>query len=296
MPGFQMLDVAIGLIFIYLLLSLVVTAASEVMERWLRRRSQTLGAGITNLLGPALRAKLYKHDLIRGLSRPGSDPSYIPSRTFAMALLDSVDPQALPRALAVLHADAGGDLEKFKKNIEEWFNNAMERVSGWYKRQTQVVLLLLAMAVTVWANADTLAMANTLWRDPAVRAALVAQAQKFAEEAKATPAPAAGTETAAGPPLPPPRMPFEQAEPENRLEKRLEKLESLALPLGWTPADWADPARAVSNHFFGWLLTVLAVSLGAPFWFDMLNKVISIRSAGRNPKEKEEKDAATARK
>jgi len=30
--------------------------------------------------------------------------------------------------------------------------------------------------------------------------------------------------------------------------------------------------------FFGWLITACAVSLGAPLWFDMLNKVIVVRS------------------
>ena len=39
-------------------------------------------------------------------------------------------------------------------------------------------------------------------------------------------------------------------------------------------------------HLVGWLLTALAASLGAPFWFDVLNKFISIRSVGKAPEER----------
>jgi hypothetical protein len=38
-------------------------------------------------------------------------------------------------------------------------------------------------------------------------------------------------------------------------------------------------------RLLGWMLTILAISLGAPFWFDMLNKLVNVRSAGKSPDE-----------
>ena len=61
---------------------------------------------------------------------------------------------------------------------------------------------------------------------------------------------------------------------------------------GWTPGDkhfgeWAWAwARTVRDHVLGWLLTALEASLGAPFWFDVLKKIITVRSAGRAPEER----------
>src|SRR5688572_23044951 len=105
MPGMQILDVAIGLIFIFLLMSLVVTAAAELIASWLKRRSATMWRGIVRLLGEEKWATLvYSHPLIAGLNDEAwfkkyranlpfkKRPSYIPSRTFALALLDTLAP------------------------------------------------------------------------------------------------------------------------------------------------------------------------------------------------------------
>ena len=52
-----------------------------------------------------------------------------------------------------------------------------------------------------------------------------------------------------------------------------------------TPAVWwKNPG--FWEKVVGLLFTALAISLGAPFWFDMLNRVVSIRAAGRAPDEK----------
>lgn len=317
MLGLPILDVAIGLIFIYLLLSLVVSAANEVLASILRWRATMLWQGLETVLGdPKMAEKLYDHPLMKALRRGGTKrPSYIPARTFALALVDTVAPvkgegealarirtalapkdgqwpSEIARALAVLLEDAGGDLGKFKASIEVWFDSAMERISGWYKRRLQWVTLLLALVITVGANVDTVTVGNLLWRDPAVRAALVAQAQTFVQEAQQqqqkTPktAAAGGTQEPGAPPPPPARLPFESAEatPAERLEASLERIQALEIPVGWKQ-DAADPFGAIPRHLLGWLLTTLAVSLGAPFWFDMLKKVISIRAAGKAPGE-----------
>jgi hypothetical protein len=216
----------------------------------------------------------------------------------------AADPNsALLKSLAVLLEDSENDLEKFKTKIEEWFNGSMQRVTGWYKRRTQWILIVLAAVVTVWTNADTIGIANTLWRDPAMRSALAAQAQQFAEQDRKQTEAAAATPAPTGPPAPPDRLPYESAEAayqtaNEKFDASVSRLQGLALPLGWRDADETADEReplpagrsqwyqAFRHHFLGWLLTALGISLGAPFWFDMLSKVISIRAAGKPPDQK----------
>lgn len=86
--------------------------------------------------------------------------------------------------------------------------------------------------------------------------------------------------------------------PQCKLKRSKCEIQALGLPIGWTPED-TEPYRMVFTsqtatghpylrifeNILGWLLTALAVSLGAPFWFDMLNKFIVVRSTVK-PKEK----------
>ena len=101
MFGSTVLDIGVGLLSVYLIVSLVCTAINETIAAMLGWRAVTLREGIRNLLdGPDPKLvewanKLYGHPLIQGLYRPGRLPSYIPSRTFALALMDLVLPQGL---------------------------------------------------------------------------------------------------------------------------------------------------------------------------------------------------------
>ena len=336
----EILDVAIGLFFGYLVLSLAVTAANEMSAAWFRRRAWMLRKGVANLLDDeTLAAKFYDHPIVRSLySRPGPiarlpfigrligrGPSYIPSRTFAVALLDvlqrepAAESSRVEQVVALLRKEAEGDPHALKAHVETWFNDAMERVSGWYKRRTQALLLIWATVVTVGTNSDTLVIANALWRDPALRAALVQRAEQYVAEQAPAAAPAVTLATDQAPP-PPPLPPDQQAEVDfqaasARYDAALADLSELQLPIGWKPPtsavdddatslrlvagtatdDWPGAiwesgsasrwALAAREHFIGWVLTILAVSLGAPFWFDTLNRIISIRSAGKAPEE-----------
>src|SRR5438045_6157696 len=96
MFGSTILDAAIGIIFIYLLVSLVISAINELIAAMLKSRAENLSQGIQALLQDPAQAgwvaRLYQHPLIQSLSPPNSKPSYIPSRTFALALLDLIAP------------------------------------------------------------------------------------------------------------------------------------------------------------------------------------------------------------
>ena len=100
MLGSDLLDIAIGLIFLYLLLSLICSALSEIVEAFMKKRSSDLERGLKALLrddkGEGLVKAIYDHPLVNGLfkgeyesaSRTKDLPSYIPPRNFALALMD----------------------------------------------------------------------------------------------------------------------------------------------------------------------------------------------------------------
>ncbi len=60
------------------------------------------------------------------------------------------------------------------------------------------------------------------------------------------------------------------------------------IPIGW--GDGSVTWKAITSHLPGWLLTALALSLGAPFWFDLLNKVVNVRHGIANPGTKKDVD------
>jgi len=233
----------------------------------------------------------YSHPLIKSLEESGRKPSYIPSRTFALTLLDLIAPsgggesktiadvrrnvETLPedstirRALLVMIDDAEGDLKKVQANIEIWFNNCMDRVAAWYKTRTQTIVIVIAVLVVLATNADTLRIGKALSNDQALRDALVAQAQEYV---KTTPPP--GTPDA-------PKTPTDRVE---EIKKNVTALQTLGVPLGYKGEE-PDGFNWWLSKILGLLLTVGAASLGAPFWFDMLNKFINVRSAGKSPDE-----------
>ena len=345
MFGSTLLDIAIGLIFVYLLLSLICSALNEIIEAWLKKRATDLERGIAELLldrqGTGLVKQLYKHPLVSGLFKGEYEsslnkkwwsniisrtklPSYIPARNFALALMDTILPgqantpsgaagatvtttvpatgtagaavsPAVPLAgaptpnplkplrdaignigdtkvkqcLMTLVDAAGNDVSKARENIEAWYNSSMERVTGWYKRRSQLIILVLGLGVVIAVNADTIAISTSLSRDKAVRDSLVAAAQEFAKQQSAT------------------------DKAMERVDQYTEKIRNLGLPLGWNKTnplsipDKKKPDESVSwfMKIIGWLITTVAISLGAPFWFDLLNKFMAARSSIK-PKEK----------
>jgi hypothetical protein len=220
-------------------------------------------------------------------------PSYIPGLSFAGALVDVVfekGPQGQGTALdvttlkaaadkipdaklkqAVLTAieSAGGDIEAVKRNLATWFDTAMDRVTGWYKRRTQVILFLMGLFAAIVLNVDAITTFTSLHRNPALSAAIVEQAKKGKQL------------------------------PDFNVKKIQDDLIAVSFPMGWKDgvpgpqfaACVYDPkkghdcggytAAILFRTAVGWLITALAVMLGAPFWFDMLAKFMSIRATGK---------------
>jgi hypothetical protein len=150
----------------------------------------------------------------------------------------------------------------------------MERVSGWYKRDAQRNALILACVITVALNADTVRIAKTLWTSPTVSAVVVEQAKARAERSANPQDPAA----APAPPTAPMQALTDQ---EQALLGEVTGWSGDPMPPHGNVLDWVW--LALRTHLLGWVLTAIAVSLGAPFWFDTLNRFINLRSAGRVP-------------
>jgi hypothetical protein len=186
-------------------------------------------------------------------------PSYIEPAHFAIALVDSLwktpgdflqlagaidaipDPQ-LRRALQGLYGRAR-DLQHFQDMLAGWFDNAMARMSGAYKRQQLLISLLLSMLLAILFNIDSIHLFRTLWQEPALAAHLQDAPGKLDADAL------------------------------NAL---------LALPIGWThfpPVLNADFALQVA----GWLMTASTALFGAPFWFDLMQRVVRMRGTGAKP-------------
>ncbi|MHC1744588.1 MAG: hypothetical protein AB9873_16375 [Syntrophobacteraceae bacterium] len=327
----DILEVAVGVIFIYILTSIVCTVIREGIEGWLKTRAAYLEYGIRELLhdkdAEGIARSFYNHPLIYSLfsnkyeptkfgkslsmfSRASNTPSYIPARSFALALMDlaargpedaaatsqpsspvvsldsirsnvsKLDNPAVERVLLTAIDAAQGDLNKALASIEVWYDSTMERVSGWYKRSNQRIVFMIGLVVAVALNINTITIADYLYRHQAERAVVVAMAEKAA---------------AAG------------AVQEKSYEEARKKLDSMGLPIGWS-AGWGalrrgDEAANASGKveawndwiapFLGWLFTALAVTMGAPFWFDVLNKVMSLRSTMK-PREKRPNGEAEA--
>jgi hypothetical protein len=288
------LDVIIGLLFVYLLLAILCTTVNEWVAGWMGLRSKNLQSSLRQLLDSQKGVgnddvdwflhEFYEHPLITGMLRPGdhSHPSYLPARTFATAVIDVVTPQMqgslgfqdlengvrnLPdgdvrKALLSLLQNAHGDLQNAQRNIENWFDDTMDRASGWYKRKTQLVTAVLAVAITILANADTIRIVRTLQQGSTERSAVFEKAKIRLAQQGASASPLSSDEKSA-----------------------------LGGLLGWTHEDLSglskiDPWKMLAM-IFGWLLTIVAVSLGAPFWFDVLNKLMNIRNAGGKPEKGE---------
>ena len=280
---------------------------------------ENLFSGSTTITeeGQALANLFWNHPLVQALIRPrggtpsqanpnpdpnaeqqptaskkdGKGPAYIPARTFVSALIDlgarnthsaqlaaadgaklaaalarvklpaainGIPSAPLRQALLAIYNEADGDVNAFRAGAEKWYDDAMDRVSGWYKRHIQLVIWIIAVFVALLLNVDTVQIATTLWKDPTARAAVVASADKAAA----------------------------QGQNANQVNQTVS---TIGLPLGWRlklgadPQDIPNQGRLILSKLIGLLLTAAALSLGAPFWFDLLSKFVRIRGTGPPP-------------
>ena len=199
-------------------------------------------------------------------------------------------------------AEKEKNLAVARKNVEDWFDDAMTRLSGWYKRKAQLSAFLIGLFLAILLNVDSIQVASSLWREPTLRQQLVAQAEAYAKNTTTLPANGDGSQPTYG----------------KTVAELQDQLKSLSIPFGWETkayvlqagescriipvgnnAIWGmgsgDVCKQVSNapvDATGWLskiagilISAIAAAQGAPFWFDVLKRLVNVRSAGANPAE-----------
>jgi hypothetical protein len=289
-----LVDVVLGLMLCYLLLGLIGSALLEALAGGFNLRGAQLARGLRRLLAAsgaqphALFERVYRHALVAPEPRQRA-PAYIARHAFSTALLDvlagggaqrlSIDAVAagierLPpgparQALAALLAQAPAELPALRSAIERWFDEAMDRASGDYKRFTNHALLAFGLVAALGAHLDSATLARAVWAEraacvavgaPDAAAALSAAAVGGAGHAPVGDRRAASASTAVTSP------------------SAAAARGDTALPIGWGPHDRLD-----WRTLLGCLVTALATSVGAPFWFDTLGKFLRVRVAAPRP-------------
>lgn len=319
MFGSDILETAMGLVFVYLVFSLVCSGFREWIAVILNTRAKTLKKGVSNLLKDKdLMAHVFNHHLVRVKGgnvgeEKGSDPKYISSKAFAEALLEGIlkaqkDEGMSPESSSAQPSGTEtktSNIEEIKKSIakienlkvktvlndlienvekkaegwekiyenaqcaiKEWFDDEMELISAWYKRETHKVLFVLGVILCILFNVDTIMITRTLSVNSALRESLTKVAMQNVQQ------PVDSTSTQS----------YDQG------KKLQEEIGQLGLPIGWkqTAADNLDP-RGIPHGFWEWLykifglaMSILAVSMGATFWFDILKKLINLSGVRKN--------------
>ena len=362
------LDVVIGLVFIYLLYSLLATTIQEIIATNFGFRSKILERAIFRMLededksetrfktvfdlfwkrkksgvGKTTSDGFYGHPLMKflGENKRNSKPAYIDKETFSKIFIDLLrGDQVLPgdnvklliqnaltnkttkwgkvttkicdETLSYINsiwADAQGDVDKFKVYLENWFDATMERATGWYKKNTQFILLFIGLGIAILFNVDTIEIVKKLEKDPKLREQLVQQADAFVNAnpdldkklltqknenekflAKYTKEEIKSNDSLK-------KINSEDSlnlQNYKELQARRDTLINRADSLIKTDISKANDVLGIGINtykfkwetFFksllGWFITAIAISLGAPFWFDLLNKLMQLRSARKD--------------
>jgi len=352
MSNFPVVDLVVGLIFIYFLLSVICSSAVEMLLAGFKIRSKILaewlktifdknieitqttkdGAGneLTHTKTITLGQAIMDHCAITALSKKGKAPSYIDAKNFASALIEKITynpndkfsvatdidslisciesatmlPQDIQRVLltyaheakstyASISSKTVSELDLFRQKLETWFDSSMDRVTGALKtRWARPFTFTVAFIITVSLNADSISIAKYLYSNPEVRA-------KVAGEAYAATQDTAFVATVNHLKIPSDTTAKDSAtlkqiqEALNQQYTALRKASGTlqdAMPLGWTSSTMASTDHTAKGIFFLWLSkivglmgTMLALVMGAPFWFELLNKIANLRSAGNKP-------------
>jgi len=284
----SVLDVAVGLIFTFLAISLIVSAIVEGVASTMKWRSNTLLRGVKDLLNDpeakGLALSIYNHALVSprdsGKAKKEQDlkdlPSYIDPKQFTEALIDVIritkdSPDKIKSTIDANIADSQinsllksivdrteGDLSRMRDEIAGWFDNGMDRVSGVYKRKTQLWSFVIALTFAGVLNVSSFEVGKTLWQQPMLARTIAPRADV-------------------------------------NLVQALKGLECLGVPIGWTASKFKNLwSLGGLETLLGWVITAVATLFGAPFWFDALEQMIRLKGSGPSPAEKRSGTGAAA--
>ena len=290
-----MIDVALGLILFFLVMSLSVMAAQEWVSSVLKLKGKNLREGIENLVGNEISEKIYNHSLMKTMGTKSlihkiksrifkwkgkkvSDetprPSYLNSNYFAKILIDVIDtnrdvfkeekteiqeltkkisnPQ-IQKVFQLLNIKAGEGIEAIEGKISGWFDAGMDRVAGLYKRKAQLCSFIISFVLVIGLNANAIIIAQELWDNDDLRAQTTAIIDQIEKDNSPS---------------------LNKSELLNEINKA-----KIDFPLGWKNEKFTWSFYWLFQAIIGWFITIAAISLGAPFWFDLLRKVSNIRKS-----------------
>ena len=206
-----------------------------------------------------------------------------------VSALNTTAPSHLTNILLMFMKTGDGTIQTFRTQIEKWFDEAMDRSTGWYKRKIQWITFVTAFTVVIGANADAIGIARALYQDQVLQTGLADAATMFVKENPTILKPtenaplAKDISTSISPTI----------STNEVITTMLGYSKGLTLPIGWN-AERDDLVQSWQTHGFtintalllllriiGWIIMVGAASLGAPFWFDLLSKFVNLRSTGK---------------
>lgn len=255
------LDLALGMVFYFFVVSLLCSTVLEWLQAVILSRGKFLKAALEKTLGVAKVQRLYQAPPIASLSPNGRLPSYVSKEAFASAV-KACQPsdQAsswLPEVNSIVPRRSSAS------PAETWFEDFGDRASGWFKRRAQLLLLVIAIIVVTAGNLDAIVTYRSLQAQPQITALLVDKSVGLSTSLNA-----------------PAEKPEELAKKAAGLVKTLSnEAPFVSAPL-WTPKgqeQWTDPW----SKLLGLFLSVVAVLVGAPFWFDLLNRLVNFRQVGK---------------
>ena len=290
------IDVAIGLAVVYLVFSLLCSTVVEFVAGLLSLRGKQLERGIRYLVEDEEMAdKLLQHPVLSKLSDKHRKASYIPAENFRIALLDTLSffddlPEtkkieqaiekmpdgSLKTSIHALWKDSEADFKVFRAKVETWFTGNMVRVSGWYKRQIQKILLVIAFILAAMMNIDSIRIAKELPNNAELRASLIESAQFQVQQTT--------VKNGEKPSEPSADSVKKLTEQYRDIQYAINDIESMELPIGWhnfshysIAFQWYDWLLML----VGWFISAFAASMGADFWFNSIGKLVNLRAAGK---------------
>ncbi|WP_460627766.1 hypothetical protein [Intrasporangium mesophilum] len=231
--------------------------------------------------------------------RKSKGPSYLSAKAFANAVIEYIStatpPQGQPASaswpknledrLKVMVAEGRDDLLEVKAGLEGWFDEAMGRAEGSYKRWATLVLFCIGFVLAGVGNVSAIGAAQGLWSDPVARSAVTQAAENYVADASTKPT----------------------QESVDSVDEATKLVARIGFPVGWdtkATAVWVETSTPkIFNSWsetgaqlwmvMGWTLTALLVMLGGPFWFDLLTRLVAMRGSGAKP-EPAAKDEGSA--
>lgn len=293
----SILNLVIGLIFIYFLIGLICSTIQELIAQYLDLRAENLEKWLKDTFREnEFGEKFLNHRLIDGLTAQGRRASYIPAKVFSGVMLDLVNqkkgtysietikdsigesdlPDDFKRKLLQSIAEAKNGLDDVRREIEGWFNDSMERISGTYKKKTQKIVIVISLAVVSLLNVDTIQIIQYLYDHPAQSEALANRIEESIQDMDPSEN----------------KTSEDSLSQEEKIDLRINELKSIQaslnstkIPLGWQSVDGEISFVEVFQKILGLLFSTVAGIVGAPFWFQTLNKLVNLRGSGAKPKD-----------